>query len=80
MSLCYEWPMASWCACCVSWLDKHDQVYQTRATTWSLCPYVPECHLLLSQDVTTGNISDYSIWTGFLHAVCNPITNGMPMN
>ena len=80
MSLCYEWPMASGSACCVSLLDKHDQVHQTGATAWSLCPDVPECDLLLPQDITLGNISNYSIWTGFLHAVCNPITNGMFIN
>ena len=72
--------MASWCACCVSWLDKHDQVYQTGATDWSLCLDVPESALLLSQDITLGNISNYTIWNGFLYAVWNPITNGMLMN
>ena len=80
MSLCYEWPMASGSACCVSGLDKHDQVHQTGATAWSLCPDVPECDLLLPQDATLGNISNYSIWTGFLHAVCHAITNGMLIN
>ena len=80
MSLCYEWSVASGSACCVPWLDKHDQVYQTGAMAWSLCPDVPECDLLLPQDITLGNISNYSIWTGFLHAVCNLITNGMLIN
>ena len=80
MSLCYEWPMASWNTGCVSWLDKHDYFYQTGATAWRLSADVPKCHLLLFQNVTLGTTPDCSVWTSFLHALQNPFTNGMFVN
>jgi len=64
--------VASWSASCVPWLDKHDHFYQVGATAWSLRSNVPECHILIPEDVNPGISFGHGIWIGILHALPKP--------